>query len=164
MKNSMQKVEMENEKTAVVEAKRLVSEQRVKSLLGVKSSAHSYSSTSSSTRCATSSSSSSAPSTTSSSTSSSCSSQHHGHTALNDGEDEDGYGGNSNGDDEDDDNVDGEDDDVHGHGHGQSSVCPLEMRYGLGVETPCSILSCIGCVLQRSDGGSAHASRGLVLV
>ena len=133
-------MEKEKEKTAVVEAKRLVSEQRVKSLLGVKSSSHSHSSisTSTRTRCATSSSSSSAPSTTSSSTSSSCSSQHRSHTALNDGEDEDGCSGNNNDDyeDEDDDNVDGEDDDVHGHGHGQSSVCPLEMRYGLGLERP----------------------------
>ena len=109
MKMSMRaKVE---QKTAAVEQKRRVSEAKVKSLLGMHScSPHappSLSAASSSSPCP-----------------SSSSSVHHSHTASAPADCGDHHSG------------DDDDGDAHGQGQGQGSVCPLEMRYGLGVQRP----------------------------
>jgi hypothetical protein len=103
---------MAEQKTAAVEQKRRVSEAKVKSLLGM----HSCSSP--------------PPSLSAASSSSSCPSSspslHHSHTApapsdyVDHHTDDDGDG----------------DAQGHGQGPGQGSVCPLEMRYGLGVQRP----------------------------
>jgi hypothetical protein len=118
MKMSMQAIA--EQKTAAVEQKRRVSEAKVKSLLGMHSCsppALSLSAASSSSPC---------PS------SSSSSSVHHSHTAPAPAPAPADYVDHHTDDDD--------DGDAHGQGQGpgqrQGSVCPLEMRYGLGVQRP----------------------------
>jgi hypothetical protein len=105
---------MAEQKTAAVEQKRRVSEAKVKSLLGMQSRSPPLSSASSSSPCSSSSSSSSAV--------------HHSHTAPAPAPAD--YVDHHSGDDGDGDAQ------GHGQGPGQGSVCPLEMRYGLGVQRP----------------------------
>jgi hypothetical protein len=111
MKMSMRA--MAEQKTAAVEQKRRVSEAKVKSLLGMHgcSPTPSLSAASSSSPCP-----------------SSSSSVHYSHTAPAsapaDGDD------HHSGDDDDGD-AQGQ-----GPGQGKGSVCPLKMRYGLGVQRP----------------------------
>ena len=118
LKMSMRSVA--EQKAAAVEQKRKVSEAKVKSLLRMHScSPHAppsplpLSSASSSSPCAR---------ARSSSSSSSSRAEHHSHAAPAPA----GYVDHNSGD----------NGDAHGQRQGQGSVCPLEMRYGLGVQRP----------------------------
>ena len=105
---------MAEQKAAAVEQKRRVSEAKVKSLLGMHSCSPPPPSLSA------------ASSPCPSSSSSSSSAAHHSHTAPAPA----GYVDHNSGDDGDGDG------DAQGPGQGQGSVCPLEIRYGLGVQRP----------------------------
>jgi hypothetical protein len=103
------------QKTAAVEQKRRVSEAKVKSLLGMHS-------------CSPPPPPPAPPSLSAASSPcpSSSSSVHHSHTAPASADYFDHHSGD-----------DGDGDwDGDAHGQGQGSVCPLEMRYGLGVQRP----------------------------